>query len=291
MKINPNDLSTFYLSKEENQRVFEKEIIPRFIKRFDFTPSKKPTVYLTAGLPGAGKSALVEEMINESKNSKIFIANSDEMRPYHPKYHKAVENFGGNAGVAIHKDATIFSNKLIEYAIKCKTDFIIDSTLKDPKKAEELILTLQNRKYFIKATMIAVNEYESLHGIYNRFAYQYEANPATARFIDSKFIIKGKEAILESVKMLYRKNIDELKIIDRDHNLLYNSKVNRQTPSTIIKNATSLQNFSKEKLSNLIDIWDTLIIKLKNIQAPTEIIKSAKEINEQLRKEINGIAN
>ena len=291
MKINPNDLSTFYLSKEENQRVFEKEIIPRFIKRFDFTLSKNPTVYLTAGLPGAGKSALVEEMINESKNSKIFIANSDEMRPYHPKYHEAVEKFGSSAGVAIHKDATIFSNKLIEYAIKCKTDFIIDSTLKDPKKAEELISALQDSKYFIKVTMIAVNEYESLHGIYNRFAHQYEANPATARFIDAKLIIKGKEAISQSIKMLYRKNIDELKIIDRDHNLLYDSKVDKKAPYTIIERATSLQNFSKEKLSNLIDIWDNLIKKLKTIQAPTEVIKSANELNEQLKKEINGIVN
>ena len=275
MKTNPNDLSTFYLFKEENQRVFEKEIIPRFIKRFDFTSSKNPTVYLTAGLPGAGKSALVEEMINESKNSKIFIANSDEMRPYHPKYHEAVEKFGSSAGVAIHKDATIFSNKLIEYAIKCKTDFIIDSTLKDPKKAEELISALQDSKYFIKVTMIAVNEYESLHGIYNRFAHQYKANPATARFIDAKLIIKGKEAIAQSIKMLHRKNIDELKIIDRDHNLLYDSKVDKKAPYTIIESATSLQNFSKEKLSNLIDIWDKLIKKLKTIQAPTEVLKSA----------------
>jgi hypothetical protein len=291
MKINPNNLTAFYLSKEENQRVFEKDIIPRFSKRFDFTPSKNPTVYLTAGLPGAGKSALVEEMIKESKNSKIFIANSDEMRPYHPKYHKAVENFGNSAGIAIHKDATIFSNKLIEYAISSKADFIIDSTLKDPKKAEELISALQDSKYFIKVTMIAVNEYESLHGIYNRFAYQYEANPATARFIDAKLIIKGKKAIAKTVKMLYRKNIDELKIIDRDHNLLYDSKVDKKAPCTIIKSATNLENFSKERLNSLLNIWDKLIIKLKTIQAPTEVIKSAKEINTQLRKEVSDIVN
>jgi len=238
--MNPdlNNPKSFYLTEEENEKIFKTKIISTLKKDFDLSESINPTVYLTAGLPGAGKSSLVESMIKETKNDKTFIANSDEMRPYHPNFDKAVKMFGSEAGAAVHKDASIFSEKSIKYAIEQKATFIIDGTMRDPKKAEELISSLQNNNYTIKITMIAVNEYESLHGVFNRYATQYEVNPATARFVDPKYIEEGKLTILESAKMIHNKNIDEFIVVDRNHTVLYNSKINHtQTPSTIIKNS------------------------------------------------------
>jgi len=291
MKIDPDNPHSFYLSAEGNQRIFEKKIIPKVNKDYDFSPKENPTVYLTAGLPGAGKSGLVENMIEESKNNRIFIANSDEMRPYHPKFKEAIEMFGSNAGAAVHKDATIFSEKLINYAQDNRSDFIIDSTLRDPKKAEELITSLQDNKYNVKVTMLAVNEYESLHGVYNRYAKQYETNPATARFVDPKFIMAGKLAIVESAKMLDRKNIDEFKIVDRDHKLLYNSKIDKQKlPSTVIENSTNMANWNKEKINALKNNWDKVIVNLESIKVPEKVLQSAKTIKKDLFSQVQEIS-
>jgi len=291
MKIDPNNPRSFYLSKEENQKVFNKIIIPSVNKDFDFSFNETPTVYLTAGLPGAGKSSLVVKMLEESENNKTFIANSDEMRPYHPKFKEAVEIFGSNAGAAIHKDATIFSEKLIKYAQKKQANFIIDGTLKDPKKAEELITSLQNHKYNIKVTMIAVNEYESLQGVYNRYAKQYEDNPTTARFVDPKFIMIGKPAIIESAEILHKKNINEFKIVDRNHKLLYNSKIDKnQLPSEIIKISTDLKNWNQEKINQIKKDWDKLIVTLKEVKVPITIVQSAKEIQKNMNNEIKELS-
>jgi len=69
--------------------------------------------------------------------------------------------------------------------------------------------------------MIEVNEYKSLHGVFNRYAKQFEDNPKTARFVNPRFISIGKEDILKSIDVIKKQKIDEFKIINRDHTVLY----------------------------------------------------------------------
>ena len=282
MKIDPSNPRSFYLSKEENQEVFETKIIPELKKDYDFTKSNDPTVLLTAGLPGAGKSSVVLKFLDELNNKQTFIANSDEMRSFHPLYDKAMEIFGSNAGAAIYKDSSIFSEKSINYALEQKSNFIIDGTMKDVKKAEELVNMLQSHNYQVKVTMLAVNEYESLHGVFNRYAMQYKANPATARFVNPKYIKEAK-AVMENVgDMLYEK--DALyKILDREHNILYDSsKEYDKKPSEIIKESTHVLNWKPEKLEKLKDNWKKLVEILYYVDAPKEVIDSAKLIMKEV---------
>ncbi len=279
MNLDASNPRSFYLSEDENQRVFEREIIPILNKDFDLSQSKNPTAYLTAGLPGAGKSSLVGLMLEETKNSKTFIANSDEMRPYHPYFKEAVDMFGSNAGAAVHKDASIFSEKSIAYAQEQRANFIVDGTMRDPKKVKELILSLKANGYKIKVIAIAVNKYESLHGIFNRYLKQYEDSPTTARFVEPKFIEIGKSKILESIKVLYSEHIDELKVFDRDHNILYDSTKNySKSPTSIIEKATDIQTWSKQKLDNLKSVWIELIEALEKVNVPNDILQKAKDI-------------
>jgi len=283
MNLDINNPRSFYLSKEENQRVFEREIMPVLKKDFDLSKSKKPTVYLTAGLPGAGKSALAVYMLEETKNSRTFIANSDEMRPFHPYFKEAVEMFGSDAGAAVHRDASIFSEKSIAYAQEQKANFIVDGTMRDSKKAKELILSLKANNYTIKVIAIAVNKYESLHGIFNRYLKQYEDSPVTARFVEPKFIEIGVSKILESVEMLYNENIDELKVFDRDYTVLYDSnKEYNKSPASIIEKAVNIQNWSRQKLDRLKDIWKELIKSLQEANVPNDILQKAKNISSEL---------
>jgi len=285
-----NNPKSFYLSEDENQKVFTNNIIPKYIKEYDFKSSNNPIVFLTGGLPGAGKSALVNIFRKKLNNDKTFVANSDEMRPFHPKYEEAMEKFGSEAGAAVHHDATIFSEKLINYAIEKKTNFIIDGTLKDPKKANTLINTLHNNGYNINITMIAVNKYESLHGIFNRYAEQYLNNPATARFVNPKFIEIGKQQILKSVEVISSKNINRFTIIDRDRNILYDSNIHKdKSPVAIMKDSTNLKNWNQDKRDKLLNNFEKVIQKLKDYKAPQNIIDMAKDIQKDLILEIKNI--
>ena len=260
MPKDSNNPKSFYLSEDENQKVFTNNIIPKYIKNYDFKSSNNPTVFLTGGLPGAGKSALVNMFKNKLNNDKTYVANSDEMRPFHPRYEEAMEKFGSEAGAAVHHDATIFSEKLINYAIEKKTDFIIDGTLKDPSKASSLIDSLLDNGYSVNITMIAVNKYESLHGIFNRYTEQYLRNPKTARFVNPKFIEIGKKQILESVEVISSKNINKFTIIDRDHNILYDSNINKdKSPVDIMKDSTNLKNWNQEKRDKLLNNFEKVI--------------------------------
>ena len=288
--IDTNNPKSFHLSNEENQKVFKEEVIPNIVQLYDFTSSNSPTVSLTGGLPGAGKSALVNEMLKENPKRDTFIANSDELRPFHPQFKEAVELFGVKAGMAVHNDATIFSEKLIDYAQDKKVNFIIDSTLKDPEKTEKLIDSLQNNNYNVKVTMIAVNEFESIHGIFNRYAEQYKDNPKTARFVNPKFIAIGKENIPKSAEVIEKKNIQEFKIIDRDHKLLYNSQENPKiSAKATIQEKTDLKNWDKSKIDKLVENWNRVVAKLENIKAPQTIQESAKNIKKDLINQLKSL--
>ena len=282
MKIDPNNPRSFYLTIEENQKVFESKVLPILRKDFDFSKSTNPTALLTAGLPGAGKSSVVLKLLDELNNNKTFIANSDEMRSFHPLYNKAMEIFGSNAGAAIYKDSSIFSEKSINYALEQKANFIIDGTMKDIKKAEELIDKLQSHNYQIKVTMLAVNEYESLHGVFNRYAAQYKNNPSTARFVDPKYIKEAKYVMQDVADMLYKKGALN-KILDREHNILYDSNSdNDRTPSEIIAESIHVMNWELEKLEKLKDNWKKLVERLYYVDAPKEVIDSAKSIMQEV---------
>jgi predicted kinase len=283
-KIDESNPKSFYLSDEENEEVFRSSVLNDALKDYDFSPSSKPTVFLSAGLPGAGKTNLIYTAKNS--NEKMFIANSDEMRPSHPNYEQAVKLYGSEAGSAVHHDAVIFSDKLIAYALDKRVNFIIDSTLKDPKKTEALLTMLQKHNYHIKVSMIAVNEYESMHGIFNRYVEQYKLYPMTARFVDKRFIDIGKVNIPLSAEIIHHKNIQEFKIFDRNHKLLYDStKEVEKSVREVMINAINLNRFSPKKIKKLNTSWKSLMMKLEKAKVPPHIMLKAKEIYEEL--EIN----
>lgn len=284
------DPKSFYLSKLENQKIFEEEVLLEAKEDYDFSSRTNPIVFLSAGLPGAGKTNLINEeklMMQGDSNLEVFIANSDEMRPYHPRYKEAVKLFGAEAGSAIHHDAVIFSDKLIDHALKERADFIIDSTLRDPKKTEEMISKLQAENYNVKVSMLAVNEYESMQGILNRYAEQYRDNPVTARFVDQRFIKVGKEAMPISAEVIDSKNIKQFKILDREHNLLYDStKDFDKSAKDVIIESTKLSNFSSDKIDRLSSSWDEVINKLREYDVPLDIQSKATVIHDELKNEL-----
>jgi len=285
--INPK---SFYLSELENKTIFEEEVLLEAKEDYNFSYQNNPTVFLSAGLPGAGKTNLINEeklVMQGDSNLEVFIANSDEMRPYHPRYKEAVQLFGAEAGSAIHHDAVIFSDKLIDYALEERADFIIDSTLRDPKKTEEMISKLQAENYNVKVSMLAVNEYESMQGILNRYAEQYRDNPITARFVDQRFIKVGKEAMPISAEVIDGKNIKQFKILDREHNLLYDStKDFDKSAKDVMIESTKLSNFSSEKIDRLTSSWDEVINKLREYDVPLDIQNKANVIHDELKSEL-----
>jgi len=285
-QLDPNSPESFYLSDEENQRVFEEIIIPELKTEYDFSSKDNPTAYITVRLPGTGKTSLLPLLKKESYN-KILIINSDNMRVFHPYYEQAIELFGTNAGSAIYKDASIFAQKLIQYAQKEKLNFILDTTLKTPNTTDKLLTSLKSNNYNIKINILTANKYELIQGIFNRYAEQYKNNPSTVRFTNPRFIDKGISLILESAKVIDGKNINEFKILNRNHEVLYNSNIDKdKSPIDIIKSNTNLQNWNQDRLKHLLILWEATLENLKEAKVDENIQKLAINIYKELNQTI-----
>jgi len=280
-----NNPHYFYLSEEENEKIFQEKILPKLISKYDFSPKREPIAYLTGGIPGSGKSTLIKQIVSQS-NKKMFISNSDNLRKFHPNFQEIQEIFGTNSNEALLYDTRKFAVKAIDYAIDKKADFVLDSTLSDPNKTKDIIEKLKKNNYRINVIILAVNIYESLHGIYNRYAEQYSKKPETARFVPPDSLSEWKQGVLNSAEVANQTSVN-LIIIDREYKVVFNSiKDINKSPKESFEKSIDLNNWSSNRIQNLLKNWDELYDKLKDSNVPQKIIKSAETIRVSLYNEI-----
>lgn len=127
------DNEQLLLSTKENEEYFKTNILPDLKEKYSFESSDNPTAYFTAGLPGAGKSKVAERWKDDNEN--IIVIDADELRKEHPNSSKILKKFGAGASEITHPDAVKWVSQLKEEAIKCKTDYILDSSMRNPKSA------------------------------------------------------------------------------------------------------------------------------------------------------------
>jgi len=286
--MNSNNPSDYQLSESMNSSYFKNHILKKLEQRFDMKSSNKPTAYFTAGLPGAGKSKVLNQWEQEKKD--ILVIDVDEFRKEHPFNTKILERFGTKASEVTQKDASKWAMLTRNEALQHKIDYILDSTMRNPKSAEFEIKKAQDQGYNIEVKMLAVNEFESLEGVFNRYALQYEHNSKEARFVDPSFIKESKESILESIDTIDKLNVNKFTIVNRDMDILYDQSKNyQQSPKKIIQEKTDLKNWDKSKIDKLVENWNRVVAKLENIKAPQTIQESAKNIKKDLIDQLKSL--
>lgn len=139
--------------------------------------SKKPTVIILAGQPGAGKSALsrqAEQRLN--KDGGAVVVDVDELRASHRGYRSFQAENGRTAASRVQSDAGRWGDELIQDASDARRNIIVDGTLKSPDKAQQLCEDLKSKGYRVDVHAIAVRKEDSELGVYRRYEHGLETN-------------------------------------------------------------------------------------------------------------------
>jgi len=284
----PNTKNKYQLSATENKEYFQKEILPEYKQDYDFSKKETPKAYFTAGIPGAGKSTVKE--VWEKQNPKIIIVDADELRKEHPKAAIINEEYGSKASTITHPDVSQWASQLKSAAHHNRADYMVDGTLKNPSNAERKIAHALNDGYSVEVTMVAVNKYESLQGVYNRYAKQYEINPKEARFVDPKLVNDASISIAKSADVIDKLDVKQFKIVDRNMDVVFDSTQDTKgTAKEKLENHTDLKNWTPEKLDTLKQNFAKSVDRLTEVKAPQEVINSAKSDQSSLYTQIKDI--
>ena len=282
------DIEAYKLSSDENIKHFEKNIMPTLKEDFDFSTQKQPTAYFTAGLPGAGKSKVLDGW--QKENNNIIVIDADELRKVHPHSSEIADKYGANSSEITHPDAVKWVKQLKKEAVDNRANYILDSSMRNPRSAEIEIGQALKNGYNVKVTMVAVNKYESLQGVFDRYANQYEHNSKEARFVNPNLIAEASTSIKESAATIDKLPVKEFKIVDRDMNIIYDKGHTKGTAKENYENFTTIRNWEPKKVEQLKENWDKIIEKLGKIDAPAKVIEGAKEIKNDLNNHVKLIS-
>ena len=275
----------FQLSNAEAAEYFNKEILPKLHKRHDFSEKKEPIAFFTGGLPGAGKSKIVEML--ERENPKIPVIDVDELRKYHPYSDVIQKLFGEKASSITHPDAIKFAYLFKEEIFKNRSNYVLDSTLRTPKSAEIEIGQALKQGYNAKVIIVAVHEFESFQGAFSRYTKQLERNPAEARFVEPAFIKEGALTITDSVELIDNLPIKEFKIVSRNQEIIYNKGDSKIDAKTALEKYNNPKNWQKSRAEQLIKDFTAIVNKLEYLNAPKKIIDSSKSIMKEIENKFS----
>lgn len=158
------------MKRAEVESIFEQE---KELLFKEIEPSEKPLAIILGGQPASGKSKLTDIAESEHDGRKFLSVNGDLYRAYHPEYGNLIKN-----AQKYSSDTQIFSNvfteKLIDEAIKRKCDIIIEGTMRNPNVPKMTANLFRKEGYKVEAYAIAAPDVITRLGIYLRF--QEEVN-------------------------------------------------------------------------------------------------------------------
>lgn len=138
---------------------------------------ERPRAVILAGQPGAGKTALKNLVLREfARDDGAVVVDTDDLRFRHPRYADLSAENDLTAASRTQPDAGKWADELTEAAIAEKRNLIIDSTLKNTSKADDLCRRLREASYEIDVRAMATAPEDSRLAIERRYFRAKEAN-------------------------------------------------------------------------------------------------------------------
>jgi hypothetical protein len=274
------NIEFYNLTNEEKLKIFYDKILPDYQKEFNLKKSNNPIAKFTGGLPGSGKSQLVNRWIKEDK--KILTIDVDQLRKYHPKYKEIQIEFQTDAAKVTHEAASSWAKILKKYAENEKINYILDGSLKNPDNAIKKIKDSLDAGYRVEVNIIATNPYEAAQGALIRYADQYKKDKNTARLIKYEDISKMYDSTLDTIDKINTLDI-EYAIYTRELEKIYEkSNKNTSNPKEIVLNYNN--NMEQSRIKKLDALWNNTIKELEKANVPQEVIDEAKELYSNFKK-------
>jgi predicted ABC-type ATPase len=165
-----------------------------------------PVVYLLGGQPGAGKSSLEKELIeNHFKNNAFFIS-MDDYRKKHPLFDEIHNAEGGDkSSLFTHFFAGCVADKIVQRIIENKYNFVLEGTLAKYSAVENRIKLFRQNNYECNIAIITCPTTLS------RFSavYRYERNKHM-RYVKTDIHEKIVNVLPETLEKIYKNLKDDL---------------------------------------------------------------------------------
>ena len=270
-------------TNEELELVFQK-ILKMYMS--SYSSSKNPKVFLLGGQPGAGKSGL-ENMLN-LKDEYISISG-DDYREYHPRFREINLEYGKEASKYTQQWAGQITEKLIEKLAKEKYNLIIEGTLRTAQLPLKEANRFKKLGYEVELHVLAVKPEKSYLGTLLRYEEMIKQGkiPRMTPKEHHDLVVKN---IGDNLEIIYNsKAFDNIKLFDRENNLLYNYKENYDiNPKNILENEFNSE-WKLEEIKNFREKWENLIIMMENRKLHIEEISKLKNQKNQVFEIISKI--
>ena len=266
---------------EEFQKAFQQ--ILKFYKS-RYSSQENPKAFLLGGQPGAGKSAL-ENMINIE--NKYVSISGDDYRKFHPLYDKLNKIYGKDASKYTQK----WSGEMVEYLLKEarkeKWNVILEGTL---RKAELPIREAKDFKengYSVELYVVVVKPEKSYLATLQRYE-EMIVRCRIPRMTPKEHHDLVVNNIGDNLEIIYNsKAFDNIKLFDRENNLLYNYRENLDISPKNILEKEFYREWKIEEIKNLKEKWENLIKMVENREASLEETSQLKNEKEKIFSKIS----
>lgn len=159
-----------HLHDQESERIYRDQIF-NYFKPF-LSPSLAPTAIILGGQPGSGKSILTKDIQNRYSGKIFCVIDGDFIRTFHPYWNFFLKNYESLAPEFTQKDANRWVERLLNDAVACKANLIIEGTMRNSEIPLNTAKMLKASNYQVEAHILATPSILSILGIYERYESQ-----------------------------------------------------------------------------------------------------------------------
>ena len=251
-----------------------------------YSPTENPKVVLLGGQPGAGKSGL-ENMVNIKKN--YVSISGDDYREYHPRFKEINLEYGWEASKYTQQWAAEITEKLIKELRKEKYNLIIEGTLRTAELPLKEANAFKKAGYNVELNVVVVKPEKSRLGTLERYEAMLKQGKVP-RMTPKEHHDLVVNNIGNNLEIIYNsKAFDNIKLFDRENNLLYNYKESPNVNPKDILNKEFNRVWKKEEIKKFKEKWENLIKVMENRKVPTKEISELKNEKEQILERISKI--
>ena len=261
-----------------------KEILEYYKSMYSST--ENPKVTLLGGQPGAGKSGL-ENLINIKKN--YVSISGDDYREYHPRFKEINLEHGREASKYTQQWAAEITEKLIKELREEKYNLIIEGTLRTAELPLKEARAFKKAGYEVELNVVVVKPEKSRLGTLERYETMLKQDK-TPRMTPKEHHDLVVNNIGNNLEIIYNsKAFDNIKLFDRENNLLYNYKESPNVNPKDILNKEFNRVWKKGEIEEFKEKWENLIKIMESRKAPIEEISQLKIEKNQVLERISKI--
>ena len=269
---------------DEELEIKFKEILEYY--KSMYSPTENPKVVLLGGQPGAGKSGL-ENMVNIKKN--YVSISGDDYREYHPRFKEINLEYGREASKYTQQWAAEITEKLIKELRKEKYNLIIEGTLRTAELPLKEANAFKKADYKVELNVVVVKPEKSRLGTLERYEAMLKQGKVP-RMTPKEHHDLVVNNIGNNLEIIYNsKAFDNIKLFDRENNLLYNYKESPNVNPKDILNKEFNRVWKKEEIEKFKEKWKNLIKVIENRKSPAKEISELKNEKEQILERISKI--